>query len=669
MQDRHVPDTDSDFIQEPVIAALKVSPDESLAAIIIKQADLTNNTYRYQLHLWSTSSWRQVYETELPDANVWWVSDTEWLQTDSDGTWQIRDMDGSIRVSGIRFPGRLTAVEILPDGSRDLLLTVQEAIPQDPDYYTTDQLPFMEDGKGYITSYGTLYCYNVTTATAVRLAPERYNVRAAGAREEGVWFLGYVRNPARIDYQHSGFYWLPNTAREPQTLIPDGELRIDAAVACDQGWILAASAMDAHGPGQSPDFWHLYKDGSRGLVAANDQSTSHAVVRDWKPTGRQFQRIPGGVAYLATRRGEVQIYTCTTTRDGRDVNAAAGGKIRCYLREPGTIDAFYCCRNGNVLAVGAYEWNYDELYLYEPATGGGKRWNRRQISRYHESLPAPVSERFSFRPEGPLTGKDAEEPGTPERVVDVCVLYPAGYDPDGAHGEETHQFPAILTIHGGHKLAYGADVLNLDFRLWTQEGYYVIYCNPRGSEGLDDTFADIIGRNAVVDSEDILHALDETLARLPQIDPKRIGITGGSYGGYLTNWLITQTDRFACAVSVRSISNRMSKELDSDTGFRYPLASIGNKVWDRPEAFWEASPLKHIANCHTPTLIVHAEGDRRCPVAEGIQMYTALKLMGVPSRLVIFGGGSHGLAISGRPTARCKHSRVIREWFAAYLQP
>ena len=91
-------------------------------------------------------------------------------------------------------------------------------------------------------------------------------------------------------------------------------------------------------------------------------------------------------------------------------------------------------------------------------------------------------------------------------------------------------------------------------------------------------------------------------------------------------------------------------------------------IRDRSEAFWDASPLKYIADCKTPTLIVHAEGDRRCPVAEGIQMYTALKLMHVPARLVLFSGESHGLAVSGKPRARLKHSRVIREWFSEYLK-
>lgn len=690
--------TDEEYIQEPILNSLKVSPDEKWAAVVVKRAILCENRYKWTLDLWNTKTLEKIWSEPLQDGNLWWLGEDEWLEKDEDGSWGIRGLVYRAAIQGntkepdiaehnhvkhpvyivenvvwkeksLPLPDKITGVQVLKDGR--WLIKAQEPIRQDPDYYETENLPFMEDGKGYIKSFGTLYVYDTEKKQVYRLLSDKYEVKLAGAGEDGIWFTGYERNSERVDFLHSGFYYIPNrddrTSSEekfmtlekpsrgmdlseeekfiPRILIEDGKFRLDSVIESGNGWIIAASSMETHGPGQSPDFWHLSYDGNLKLFAENDSSTSHAVVRDWKGTGKQFAAVPDGVAYLSTSHGEVQIHTCTAGTLGERAAVSAGGKIRCLLRDTGTIDAFHLFSDGRVLTISSYEWNMDELYIYEDKA-------RRQISNYHRKLEAPKRSTFAF------------SSSSYEGEIDVCVLYPKNFDKE----KSMKKYPAILTIHGGHKLAYGADVLNIDFKLWTDEDYFVIYCNPRGSEGVDDAFADIIGKNGKADADDILKALDLAIEREPRIDRGRIGITGGSYGGYLTNMLITKTDRFACAASVRSISNRISKELNSDTGFRYPLASIGNMVWRQSDAFWDASPIKYIKNCHTPTLIVHAEGDRRCPVAEGIQMYTALKLQGVPAKLVLFSGESHGLAVSGKPRARLKHSRVIREWFSRYLK-
>ncbi len=689
--------TDEEYIQEPILNALKISPDEKWAAVVLKRALISENRYKWTLDLWNTKTLEKVWSEPLQDGSFWWLSCTEWLEKDEDGRWGIRGFVSQAAISGnakkpdtaesknaefpdytvanvvwkeknLTLPDKISGIQVLKENR--WLIKAQEMVPQDPDYYETENLPFMEDGKGYIKSFGTLYIYDLDKKQVLRLLSDKYEVKLFGAGEYGIWFTGYERDSERIDFLHSGFYYSPNRdyrtfAEEkfmtsekvnwetelseedaiPRILIEDGKIRIDSVIESGDGWIIAASSMKKHGPGQSPDFWHLAYDGQLKLVAKNNMSTSHAVVRDWKGTVKQFEALPDGVAYLSTSHGEVQIHTCTAGTFGEKAAVSAGGKIRCLLRDAGTIDAFHIFSDGRVMTIGSYEWKMDELYMYEDKA-------RRQISNYHSMLDQPKRSKFSFS----VSSCDGK--------VDVCVLYPKGFDDE----EKTKKYPAILSIHGGHKLAYGADVLNVDFKLWTDEGYFVIYCNPRGSEGVDDAFADIIGKNGKADADDILKALDLATKREPQIDRGRIGITGGSYGGYLTNLLITQTNRFACAASIRSISNRISKELDSDTGFRYPLESIGNRVWKQSDAFWDASPIKHIENCHTPTLIVHAEGDRRCPVAEGIQMYTALKLQGVPAKLILFSGESHGLAVSGKPRARLKHSRVIREWFSRYLK-
>ena len=197
----------------------------------------------------------------------------------------------------------------------------------------------------------------------------------------------------------------------------------------------------------------------------------------------------------------------------------------------------------------------------------------------------------------------------------------------------------------------------------------MLFCNPHGSDGYGDDFLDLTERWGSTDYEQVMEFTDECIKRYPGIDKERLGVTGGSYGGYLVNWIIGHTNRFKAAVSQRSISNLISTSLIIDIGDRILRQSCGkNTPWNHEEVLWEMSPLKYAKNVVTPTLFLHSDEDYRCYIGEAFQMFTALKQIGVDSELIVFHGENHSLSRSGRPSNRIVRVEEMLKWMKKYLQ-
>jgi Dipeptidyl aminopeptidases/acylaminoacyl-peptidases len=244
--------------------------------------------------------------------------------------------------------------------------------------------------------------------------------------------------------------------------------------------------------------------------------------------------------------------------------------------------------------------------------------------------------------------------------IDGWVLYPADFDPE-------KKYPGILTVHGGPRAAYGEGFFH-EFQFWAACGYIVFFCNPRGSSGKGDKFADILeDKFGVDDYNDLMDFTDEVLKRVPQIDTARVAMTGGSYGGFMANWIIGHTDRFACVASCRSISNYLSKCLTTDIGYYHNLSQIGGDPWGAPEKMWAHSPLAYADKAKTPTLFIQSDEDYRCWMGDAIQMMQALLMHGVPTRMCLFHGENHELSRSGKPKHRIRRLKEMTDWFDKYL--
>ncbi len=221
----------------------------------------------------------------------------------------------------------------------------------------------------------------------------------------------------------------------------------------------------------------------------------------------------------------------------------------------------------------------------------------------------------------------------------------------------------VLEVHGGPHGNYGYG-FSLEFQLLAARGFTVIYGNPRGGTSYGPGFLRaVLADYGGGDARDLLAIVDHALAG--HADPRApVHLTGGSYGGFMTNWLVSHSDRFRSAVTQRSICNWLSMYGASDIGYRFCETETGGNPWDDTELLWRQSPLKYVANVTTPTLVVHAEQDHRCPIEQGEQLYVALKRLGkADTAFLRFPDEGHELSRSGRPDRRIERLDAIVGWF------
>ena len=202
----------------------------------------------------------------------------------------------------------------------------------------------------------------------------------------------------------------------------------------------------------------------------------------------------------------------------------------------------------------------------------------------------------------------------------------------------------------------------MEFQILAAAGYLVVYGNPRGSSGYGNDYATtLLTRYGTVDADDVLAMARHATANRPDAP---VHLTGGSYGGFMTNWLVSHTDMFRSAVTQRSISNWLSFYGTADIGYRFTEVEQGGNPWEDTTALWEQSPIKYVANVTTPLLILHAEEDHRCPVEQAEQLFVALKRIGkAPTKFIRFPGENHELSRSGRPDRRVERLEAILGWF------
>jgi dipeptidyl aminopeptidase/acylaminoacyl peptidase len=331
------------------------------------------------------------------------------------------------------------------------------------------------------------------------------------------------------------------------------------------------------------------------------------------------------------------------------------------------------------------KWGGDGVYLVRTEEGVARLY-RVGLEGEAEALPAGgsvlafakgekglflLTEDFTrpARLEGPLGVLDPNEALLPLAEP----LYTEWTSPEGhkvpgwvllPEGEGPH--PVILYIHGGPHTAFGRAPM-LEFAFVHKGGYAVAYSNPRGSTGYGQDYALLEGAWGERDEEDLLGFLDHVLARFP-LDPERVGVAGGSYGGYMTNWLTARhPQRFRAAVTDRSICNWFSFFGASDIGPRFTFLELFAKPWEAPEVLWEKSPLRLVHRVRTPTLVVHSEQDHRCPIDQGETWYTALLHLGVKTRFFRVPEEGHELSRSGRPDRRVARLRAYLDWWRENL--
>ncbi len=251
--------------------------------------------------------------------------------------------------------------------------------------------------------------------------------------------------------------------------------------------------------------------------------------------------------------------------------------------------------------------------------------------------------------------------------VDAWIVRPPGF-------EEGKRYPALLTIHGGPFTQYGTAFFD-EIQVMASAGYVVLFSNPRGGSGYSEEHGRAI-RGPVGgagpgwgtrDYEDVMAAVDTALERYDFIDADRLGVIGGSYGGYMTSWIVGHTNRFKAAVSERAVNNLVSMFGSSDLFWVFER-QFGGPFWDNVDAFLEKSPSTYAQSIETPVLVLHSENDLRCNIEQGEHLFTLLRLLGKEVEMLRFPAESHELTRGGSPRHRVIRFEAVLEWFDRYLK-
>ena len=609
--------TAEDVLALKIVGDPQISPDGAHVACTVTTADAQSNAY--QTHLWiipvGAGAPRQLTTVKGKDTGPRWSPDGRRIAFISDRSgekqvWVI-DVDGGeahALTSGSLAPGELCWS---PDGLQLACVGKPQPKPgpDESDVRVISRLRYKQDGEGYWDGRWK----------------QLFVVAADG---------GAPRQVTRGDHDHLGPAWSPDGRSLAYTgnPAPDADLSgvSDVWVVPSDGGTPSVRLTDGRGPAQLPA-WS--PDGTRIAYLGHDNEY-------WGATHLRVWAVPasGGTP------------TSLTPTHERSIGHHLAGDVRVETR--GEHELVGCSLDRAARRVACVESDPvspGEVAVAELGGAGGAavrrltRWNSALVDGLALSRP----ERFECR------GAD----GWP---IECWVMKPGGI----AAGARV---PAVLEIHGGPHSTYGNGFMH-QFQLLCAAGYGVVYSNPRGSHGYTQAFTaathhDWGGR----DYDDLMRALDHAVEANRWIDADRLGVAGGSYGGYMVNWMIGHTRRFRAAVSLRSTCDRYSQWGTSDMGVDNGRWEFPGDPWTADAFYRERSPITYVAQMRTPLLLAHGENDLRCPISQSEQLFVALVKQGTPAVLVRFPGESHNMSSGGKPKHRVEQLRHILGWFEKHL--
>ena len=375
-------------------------------------------------------------------------------------------------------------------------------------------------------------------------------------------------------------------------------------------------------------------DGNNGRLLTASLDRQCAPYPDYREPIWDGDRI----VFTLEDRGNVHLYT-----------ALADGSSEPELLVGGErVIPDYDLRDGRLAYVASSHTTMRELYL----GGDGRRLTDVGHS-FTDGRELVEPERFT------AVSQDGY-------AVDAWLVRPAGFD-------EGKRYPTLLTIHGGPFTQYGTGFFD-EVQVYAGAGYVVLFSNPRGGSGYSEEHGRAIrgplgGAGpgwGTRDYEDLMAVVDTALETFDFIDTERLGVLGGSYGGYMTSWIVGHTKRFRAAISERAVNNLVSMFGSSDLFWVFER-QFGGPMWENVEAYLERSPSTYAQQIETPLLVLHSEQDLRCSIEQGEHLFTLLRLLGKEVELLRFPAESHELSRSGSPRHRVLRFEAILDWFGRYL--
>ncbi len=501
------------------------------------------------------------------------------------------------------------------------------------DYEILDEIPFWSNGEGFTNKKRVrLYYYIKDENKLIPITDEFTNVHQVYLSESKDKALLITSSFTDKMHLFSDIYILNLDSLEIEKISPFRDFNYGCAFFVGDKIVFFGSDMKKYGINQNLDIYLMDSDGSNCKMLLNlDEGIGDSVGSDCRYGSSRYFKVDGDALYFVSTSGYNSFINKLTL----------DGKLEKITQPNGSIDDFDVV-NDKIYFTGLRDIYLQELYVLTETEKTLTDFNLWVVEEKTVSKPVYIN----------VKNQDV--------ALDGFVIKPVDYD-------ETKSYPAILDIHGGPKTCYGS-VYYHEMQVWANKGYFVFFLNPRGSDGYGNEFADIRGKYGSIDYDDIMAFTDKILELYPNIDKENIGVTGGSYGGYMTNWIIGHTNRFKAAASQRSISNWVSFFGTSDIGYYFVQDQVGTNPWDNQQKLWDNSPLKYANNVVTPTLFIHSNEDYRCWIDQGFQMFNSLKYHGVESKLVMFKGENHELSRSGKPKHRIKRLEEITNWFDKYLK-
>jgi dipeptidyl aminopeptidase/acylaminoacyl peptidase len=543
-----------------------------------------------------------------------------------------------------------------PDG-RTLAFLATTAPGDDPDHRWApepprpvaderiiDRLRYRFDGRGFFNHrYDQIWTVPADGGEPTQLTGGDVDVDGIAWSPDGSR-IAFASNRTE-DRQSNGvwaIYTVPARGGEIRPLV-ELDAVFDAPSWSPDGTRLAfVGHLDSFTNGLNATLWTVSAGGGEPVnhTAAFDRSLEDEGMSDvfvggdqrpvWSPDGTS-------VYVLASDQGATHIHRINLEENSVDQITTGARRITGFALTP----------DGRSLTYIAGDANHPFELFTARATGRDER----QLSDHNRQFLAEIELAPAEEIRFPSPSGDRELQG--------WILKPPGFK-DGV------KYPLIMQIHGGPHAMYGQSPFH-EMQLMAARGYVVLFTNPRGSAGYGQDFATCTaGTWGESDCPDVLAGLDAILER-GYVDPNRVGVTGGSYGGYVTNWIIGHSDRFRAAVTQRCVSNFMSMYGTSDIGFDFGEYEWGGTPWANPDRLMKHSPITYVDRMTTPLLIIHSENDLRCPIEQAEQLFVALKRLGREVEFIRIPEENHNLSRSGKPSRRLARLHHLIGWFDSHL--
>lgn len=665
-----MPHRDHREIAERVIGNLMsasapaVSPDGSTVAFVVRRVDLPTNAYVSQIWLAPTdgSAAPRAITDGRSDGQPVWSHDGHRLAFTSrrgdKGT--DRESHATLHVLPIDVPGELRTVATMPEAIGDVAFS-----PDDSHVAFTSRTPHERysakdeswqaprrierffsrlDDVGWVVDRPKhVYVVRVDgTSAPQNLTPGPYQhdgltwlLDGSGvvtsSQRHDTWDLDFAQDLYRIDLDgtataltsQTGVYALPSMS-------PDG------------------STVAFHGADDPDTVPQNQRIGVLPLHGGPHRFISVALDRTFETTAGARPVVwesPTAALATAEDRGETHLYRLRT--DGSAPEKVTSGAITVY--------GFDAAAGTIVVTAGAVDAAVD-LFVVTP---DGMRRVTDFAARYTAAVHPQTWERLAV----PTADGTAE--------IDAWVMRPVDFDP-------SDRYPVLLNVHGGPHTQYGERLFD-EAQFQAAAGFVVVMCNPRGSSGREQSWGQaIIGPKhpkvqgtgwGGVDVDDVLSVLDHVLEHHASCDPERVGMLGGSYGGFMATWLAGRHGhRFKAICSERAVNNMLSEEWTSDIGSIF-RTEVGPTHLDDPEQYESFSPIRFARDIEVPMLLIHSENDLRCPISQAEELFMALRLQRKDVTFYRFPGEGHELSRSGSPIHRVQRAEILLDWFTEKLTP